>query len=110
MIVVLIFSLILLGVGGFISKKEKFDREKLRPFECGFTPKALPRLPLSLRFFLIALVFLIFDVELVLLFPVVVRLSFGQPFISVAGGVTFLLALLGGLYYEANQGSLNWSN
>ena len=56
-------------VGVSLATSYRRDREKSRPFECGFTLKATPRLPLSLRFFLISIVFLIFDVELVLILP-----------------------------------------
>ena len=89
-----------------LSKKLVFDREKNRPFECGFTPKAAPRLPLSLRFYLIALVFLIFDVELVLIFPVILSMGGSQVGVQMGLLLAFVLILLGGLYYEGNQGRL----
>ena len=96
--------LIVLGIR--LSNKRASDREKRRPFECGFTPQSIPRLPFSLRFFLVAVVFLIFDVELVLIFPIVVRQSL--LFCKEAGVVLtlFILILLLGLGHELNQGRL----
>jgi NADH-ubiquinone oxidoreductase chain 3 len=61
-------SIIILTV--LISKKINEDREKRSPFEGGFGPKNSARLPFSLRYFLIAVIFIIFDVEIALLLPV----------------------------------------
>ena len=63
-------SVVLLLALLFLSQKVLFDREMGRPFECGFSTKEERRSPFSLRFFLVAIIFLIFDVELLLLFPV----------------------------------------
>lgn len=100
---------LLTRLGMALSSKSLQDREKSRPFECGFDPKTVSRLPFSLRFFLIAVIFLIFDVELLLIFPVVLRIFSLR---STAVGVTlviFLVILFAGLIHESNQGSLDWA-
>nr|QJS52214.1 NADH dehydrogenase subunit 3 [Gondwanalimnadia sp. MT-2020] len=104
----LIVTVVLL-LAMMFSKKTFLDREKSSPFECGFDPAVSSRLPFSLRFFLIALIFLIFDVEVVLLFPSVVS----SNFVSLSGWfqvmVFFILVLLGGLYFEWKYGALEWA-
>lgn len=97
----------LTGLGLGLSKKSQLDREKSRPFECGFNPKRTSRLPFSLRFFLIAVVFLIFDVELLLIFPVVIGMFNVSPIGAGFTLIVFLIILLVGLAHEANQGSLD---
>merc|ERR1712040_22232 len=62
-------SAVLISALLIFSQKILLDREARRPFECGFSTKDESRAPFSLRFFLVAIIFLIFDVELLLLFP-----------------------------------------
>lgn len=102
-----VLAILVLLAGLSFSKRLKEDREKRSPFECGFTVKSLPRLPISLRFFLISVVFLIFDVELVLLFPVAVRNIQSGGLVAFRVLTLFILILLGGLFHEVNQGRLN---
>nr|YP_009937404.1 NADH dehydrogenase subunit 3 [Trigonopterus singkawangensis]QNT26914.1 NADH dehydrogenase subunit 3 [Trigonopterus singkawangensis] len=89
-------------------KKTFYDREKNSPFECGFDPKNIARLPFSLQFFLVALIFIIFDVELVLLLPTVSITKTSNLSNMILSMNIFIIILLVGLFHEQNQGSLNW--
>lgn len=92
-----------------MSKKTILDREKCSPFECGFDPKSSSRLPFSLQFFLIAIIFLIFDVEIALILPIIVIINNSNIISWTITTFIFVLILLIGLYHEWNQGALNWS-
>nr|AXS65143.1 NADH dehydrogenase subunit 3 [Cucujoidea sp. 21 KM-2017] len=107
MIIILILSLLIIMLN-FLSKKTFMDREKNSPFECGFDPKSSARLPFSLQFFLIAIIFLIFDVEITLLFPMILLMNFISMF-NFLLFMYFFFILLWGLYHEWNQGALNWA-
>lgn len=104
-----IIRLIVIIIASFLSKKILIDREKNSPYECGFDPKRSARLPFSLRFFLIAVIFLIFDVEITLLLPLANIIKITDILSWSLTGLVFLLILLFGLYYEWNQGALEWS-
>ena len=68
-LIILFLSIKIIFFRYILSYKNYIDRNKQSVFECGFSIKINRRIPISLRFFLIALIFLIFDIELVLLFP-----------------------------------------
>nr|WNL53815.1 NADH dehydrogenase subunit 3 [Nasutitermes sp. 1 MLW-2023a] len=108
--VTLALSATIMGVATLISKKSNEDREKSSPFECGFDPKNSARLPFSSRFFLIAVIFMIFDVEIALLLPMPITMMTSNMKSWMMISSVFLLILIIGLYHEWNQGSLEWSN
>nr|QPN54169.1 NADH dehydrogenase subunit 3 [Maladera orientalis] len=101
---------IMMIISFIISKKSFMDREKASPFECGFDPKSSSRLPFSLHFFLIAVIFLIFDVEITLLIPMILTIKISNLINYSLVMSFFILILLIGLYHEWNQGALNWTN
>nr|APX39332.1 NADH dehydrogenase subunit 3 [Longitarsus pratensis] len=107
---IFIILIILIMILNFISKKTFYDREKSSPFECGFDPKTSARLPFSLHFFLISIIFLIFDVEITLLLPLILTLKISNMWSYSYIMIIFISILLIGLYHEWNQGALNWTN
>nr|AND96269.1 NADH deshydrogenase subunit 3 [Onthophagus cf. taurinus] len=106
---IIIICNILIILSSIISKKTFFDREKSSPFECGFDPKSSSRMPFSLHFFLIAVIFLIFDVEITLLIPIIMILKISNMINFNLIIFFFIFILLFGLYYEWNQGALTWT-
>jgi NADH-ubiquinone oxidoreductase chain 3 len=91
-----------------ISEKSILRREELTAFECGFDTHTLSRVPFSLRYFFLTLIFLLFDLEVVLLalspcFILAQSLHLSLVLISL-----FLLVLLFGLFYELSDGTLEW--
>nr|YP_008144595.1 NADH dehydrogenase subunit 3 [Shirakiacris shirakii]YP_009740569.1 NADH dehydrogenase subunit 3 [Shirakiacris yunkweiensis]AGI51650.1 NADH dehydrogenase subunit 3 [Shirakiacris shirakii]QID03531.1 NADH dehydrogenase subunit 3 [Shirakiacris yunkweiensis] len=104
-----IIPMIVMVLATMLSKKLINDREKSSPFECGFDPKSSARMPFSLRFFLIAVIFLIFDVEIALILPIVIIMKTSNILIWTLSTMFFILVLLGGLYHEWNQGALQWA-
>nr|YP_009740530.1 NADH dehydrogenase subunit 3 [Conophymacris viridis]QID03479.1 NADH dehydrogenase subunit 3 [Conophymacris viridis] len=108
-IISLIMPMIITLIALTISKKTINDREKSSPFECGFDPKSSARMPFSLQFFLIAVIFLIFDIEIVLILPMVIIMKTSNITIWTLSTMFFILILLIGLYYEWYQGALQWA-
>nr|ALO76250.1 NADH deshydrogenase subunit 3 [Craspedophorus nobilis] len=108
--IIFLISLVVMLLANILSKKTFMDREKNSPFECGFDPKNSVRMPFSLQFFLIAVIFLIFDVEIALLMPMIMIMKTSNIMSWLIVGFFFLFILLIGLYHEWNQGALEWAN
>ena len=110
---ILIFLGVALGLAGlivlvsFIAARQRPDSEKLSPYECGFPPFADARAKFDVRYYLVAILFIIFDLEVAFLFPWAVSLGdigiFG--FWSM---VVFLGVLTVGFAYEWRKGALEW--
>nr|YP_010533957.1 NADH dehydrogenase subunit 3 [Condylostylus luteicoxa]UXX49971.1 NADH dehydrogenase subunit 3 [Condylostylus luteicoxa] len=109
-IIIIMISIVVMMIASILSKKAITDREKCSPFECGFDPKSSSRLPFSLQFFLIAIIFLIFDVEIALILPIIVIINYSNMITWLLTSMIFIIILVIGLYHEWNQGALNWSN
>lgn len=81
--------------------------EKLKTYECGENPEGSPWIKFNIRFYVVALIYLIFDVEVVLLIPwALVYKNFGVPGFFV--GIIFLVLLGLGMAYEWRKGDLEW--
>nr|YP_009170017.1 NADH dehydrogenase subunit 3 [Campephilus guatemalensis]ALE19838.1 NADH dehydrogenase subunit 3 [Campephilus guatemalensis]ALU85750.1 NADH dehydrogenase subunit 3 [Campephilus guatemalensis] len=85
------------------------DSEKLSPYECGFDPLGSARLPFSIRFFLVAILFLLFDLEIALLLPLPWATQLQSPTTTLTWTSTIILLLTLGLIYEWIQGGLEWA-
>jgi NADH-quinone oxidoreductase subunit A len=94
-------------VAGFILGPRRPDSEKLSPYECGFEAFEDSRMKFDVRYYLVAILFIIFDLEIAFLFPWAVVLGkigmFG--FVSM---VIFLAILVIGFIYEWKKGALEW--
>jgi len=102
----LILAVILFSIS-FFSILKSYDIEKVSPYECGFDPFQDTRNRFDVRFYLVAILFIIFDLEIVYLFPWAVSLAE----IELSGFfvmVFFLFLLTIGFFYEWFNGALDW--
>ena len=100
------FGVVLLSAG-FLFGPGRPDSEKLSPYECGFEPFEDTRMKFDVRYYLVAILFIIFDLEIAFLFPWAVSLDTIGMFGLVAMGV-FLGVLVIGFVYEWKKGALEW--
>nr|YP_009466881.1 NADH dehydrogenase subunit 3 [Chrotopterus auritus]AOS49675.1 NADH dehydrogenase subunit 3 [Chrotopterus auritus] len=83
--------------------------EKLSPYECGFDPLGSARLPFSMKFFLVAITFLLFDLEIALLLPLPWAAQTNNLHIMLPMALVLTLLLALSLTYEWLQEGLEWS-
>nr|ARB50149.1 NADH dehydrogenase subunit 3 [Perissonemia borneenis] len=106
----LIISTTMMIMHHIINKKMIMERNKMTPFECGFDPKSSSRLPFSTKFFLIGILFLIFDVEMVMILPMLITLKQSNLNLWMTMNILLMLMLMMGLYYEWKNGVIEWIN
>jgi len=110
---ILIFIAIAVGLAvvivlaSFIVARQRPDSEKLSPYECGFEPFADARSEFDVRYYLVAILFIIFDLEVAFLFPWAVSLGAIGIF-GFWSMMVFLLVLTVGFVYEWKKGALEW--
>nr|QFR52774.1 NADH dehydrogenase subunit 3 [Podarcis siculus]QFR52839.1 NADH dehydrogenase subunit 3 [Podarcis siculus]QFR52852.1 NADH dehydrogenase subunit 3 [Podarcis siculus]QFR52865.1 NADH dehydrogenase subunit 3 [Podarcis siculus]QFR52878.1 NADH dehydrogenase subunit 3 [Podarcis siculus] len=108
LIITTLISLILMLVSFWLPQMSP-DMEKLSPYECGFDPLGSARLPFSIRFFLVAILFLLFDLEIALLLPTPWAINLSQPSTTMMWTSMIIVLLTAGLIYEWTQGGLDWA-
>nr|ADZ14653.1 NADH dehydrogenase subunit 3 [Limnonectes limborgi]ADZ14655.1 NADH dehydrogenase subunit 3 [Limnonectes limborgi]ADZ14657.1 NADH dehydrogenase subunit 3 [Limnonectes limborgi]ADZ14663.1 NADH dehydrogenase subunit 3 [Limnonectes limborgi]ADZ14665.1 NADH dehydrogenase subunit 3 [Limnonectes limborgi] len=104
-----IFIIIIFATISFWLPLVNPDTEKLSPYECGFDPLGSARLPYSMRFFLVAILFLLFDLEIALLLPAPWATQLSNPILTIIWTSLILILLTVGFIYEWFQGGLEWA-
>ena len=110
---ILIFMIIGLLVGGgamvagFVLGERRPDKQKNSPYECGFEAFESARIKFDVRYYLVAILFIIFDLEIAFLFPWAVALD-GLGMVGFLAMVIFLAILVVGFIYEWKKGALEW--
>ncbi len=100
------FGLLLLGLGWLFGPSRP-DDQKLSPYECGFEPFEDTRMKFDVRYYLVAILFIIFDLEIAFLFPWAVALDQIGMF-GLLSMAVFLGILVVGFAYEWKKGALEW--
>nr|ALO64720.1 NADH dehydrogenase subunit 3 [Nomada goodeniana] len=108
LMLIMMICLIIYFLNLFISMMKFNNIEKKNSFECGFNPISKSNIPFSLPFYMISLMFLIFDVEVVLLLPMIFYLNYLNFYMIYFIYLFFLLILLLTLLFEYMLGYLNW--
>ncbi len=110
-IIIFLFLSLGLSVGfivlNFILSPRNPDPEKLSAYECGFEPFSDSRMEFDIRFYLVAILFIIFDLEIAFLFPWAISLG-NIGFAGFISMMIFLFILTIGFIYEWKKGALDW--
>ena len=110
---IILFLIIALGLSAafivinFILSPKKPDPEKLSAYECGFEPFNDSRMEFDVRFYLVAILFIIFDLEIAFLFPWAISLG-SIGLLGFCSMMIFLFILTVGFIYEWKKGALDW--
>ena len=110
---IILFLIIALGLSAafivinFVLSPKKPDPEKLSAYECGFEPFDDSRMEFDVRFYLVAILFIIFDLEIAFLFPWAISLG-SIGLLGFCSMMIFLFILTVGFIYEWKKGALDW--
>jgi NADH-quinone oxidoreductase subunit A len=108
--VALVLGSVLIGAGWFLGPRRP-DKEKLSAYECGFEAFSDSRMKFDVRYYLVAILFILFDLEIAFLFPWAIVLGEMThtvgPFFFLAM-LVFLAILVVGFVYEWKKGALEW--
>ena len=110
---IILFLIIALGLSvafiviNFVLSPKKPDPEKLSAYECGFEPFDDSRMEFDVRFYLVAILFIIFDLEIAFLFPWAISLG-NIGLLGFCSMMIFLFILTVGFIYELKKGALDW--
>jgi NADH-quinone oxidoreductase subunit A len=110
---IILFLIIALGLSvafiviNFVFSPKKPDPEKLSAYECGFEPFDDSRMEFDVRFYLVAILFIIFDLEIAFLFPWAISLG-SIGLLGFCSMMIFLFILTVGFIYEWKKGALDW--
>ena len=105
-VVALVFGALLIAVGWALGPR-KPDSEKLSPYECGFEAFEDARMKFDVRYYLVAILFILFDLEIAFLFPWAVTLNDIGAF-GFWSMMVFVAILVVGFIYEWRKGALEW--
>ena len=110
-IVIFLFIALGLSIGfivlNFLLSPKKPDPEKLSTYECGFEPFEDSRMEFDVSFYLVAILFIIFDLEIAFLFPWAISLG-NIGILGFTSMMIFLFILTIGFIYEWKKGALDW--
>nr|YP_010564812.1 NADH dehydrogenase subunit 3 [Pentapycnon charcoti]UZA61215.1 NADH dehydrogenase subunit 3 [Pentapycnon charcoti] len=106
-LILMLMTMSLMMISMLLMKKN-MSMEKNSPIECGFNPISFNQIPFSLQFFLIAIIFMIFDVEITLILPYPMMILWSPQFMSMFMSIFIIILMLGTLY-EWHNGALNWA-
>nr|QTT57971.1 NADH dehydrogenase subunit 3 [Plectrocnemia sp. 1 YW-2021a] len=108
MILTLILIVIMLSLNFIISKNMKISFNKLSPFECGFNNFTKYQYPFSLNFYLMTILFLMFDIEITIILPFFILFKVSKMKMFLITFIFFMNLMTLSLFYEWNQNILNW--
>ena len=106
-IIAFFISLVLILINTFIIKGDIYDFEKKSPYECGFQPFDMNIQKFEIKYYITGLLFLIFDLELILIIPFISVFK-NLDIFSLLNFLFFFLLIIFGLIYEWKKGSLDW--